>query len=316
MNETIANRIRGGIFGQALGDALGEGIESVSKSDIKHYYPKGLGEPLKEMRGFRWTDDTAQMLCILDSLLKQKQVDVLNIAAHFHQWAVTDGRGIGNTVYSVVKDPDFLEKPHAVAQRLWEKSGRYAAANGAVMRTSALGIWEYPFPDKVKYNAEEVCKITHADPRCLGSCVAVSLAISYLMGGVSDIPALIKGIAAEVAGYDPNIQEYFDRAATSLSALDLDEGTNPREANRIGYTLKAMGAGFWALQYAESWDEGVLKILEEGGDADTNAAVAGALLGARFGYDGISQIWVEKLRNVGELERRAQEVIAVAQQWS
>ncbi|MBW4495710.1 MAG: ADP-ribosylglycohydrolase family protein [Oscillatoria princeps RMCB-10] len=247
MNETIANRIRGVIFGQALGDALGEGVEFLSKPQIEQYYPKGLKEPLQDLRWLRWTDDTAQMLCILDSLLSQKRVDVLNIAAHFHHWAETDGRGIGNTVYSVVHDPDFLEKPHEVAQRFWENSWRQAAANGAVMRTSALGIWEYPFPDKVKYNAEEVCKITHADPR---------------------------------------------------------------------YTLKAMGAGFWALQYAESWDDGVLKVLEEGGDADTNAAVAGALLGARFGGDRISQTWVEKLRNVGELERRAQQVIAVAQQWS
>lgn len=316
MNERIANRIRGVIFGQALGDALGEGVEFLSKPQIEQYYPKGLKEPLQDLRWLRWTDDTAQMLCILDSLLSQKRVGVLNIAAHFHHWAETDGRRIGNTVFSVVHDTDFLENPHAVAQRFWEKSGRYAAANGAVMRTSGLGIWEYPFPDKVKYNAEEVCKITHSDPRCLGSCVAVSLAISYLLRGVSDIPALIKGIAAEVAEYDPNIQEYFDLAGTSLSALDLDEGTNPGEADRIGYTLKAMGAGFWALQYAESWDDGVLKILEEGGDADTNAAVAGALLGARFGGDSISQTWVEKLRNVGELERRAQEVIAVAQQWS
>lgn len=205
MDETIANRIRGIIFGQALGDALGEGVESLSKPTIQEYYPKGLGEPLQDMPWLRWTDDTAQMLCILDSLLEKKQVDILNIAAHFHDWAVTDGRGIGNTVFSVVHDPDFLEKPHAVAQRFWEKSWRHAAANGGVMRTSALGIWEYPFPAKVKYNAEEVCKITHADPRCLGSCVAVSLAISSLLRGVSDIPALIKGIAAEVAAYDPYI---------------------------------------------------------------------------------------------------------------
>ena len=52
-----------------------------------------------------------------------------------------------------------------VAWDIWENSGRYLAPNGAVMRTSVLGIHDFKTPEKVVDNAINVCKCTHADPR-------------------------------------------------------------------------------------------------------------------------------------------------------
>lgn len=318
MDLVVIDKIRGIIFGQAIGDALGFGTEWIPKSQVRKEYPDGLRSYSQIVRyrnvsGWTpgdWTDDTDQMLCILDSLLEKQQVDILDIAARFHHWAVTDGMGMGQTVYSVVYSPDFLQNPLATAKQVWEASGQKAAANGGVMRTSVLGIWEYSFPEKVKRNAEEVCKITHHDPRCVGSCVAVSLAISALLRQESDINSLMQSIAIAVQEYHPSIQEYFEKSATlSLEALDLDEGLNPGEEGGTGYTLKTMGAGFWALQHAQSYEDGILAIIHEGGDADTNAAVAGALLGARFGYKNIPQQWVEELVYKQQLDNRIERLI-------
>ena len=47
--------------------------------------------------------------------------------------------GIGITVKRTLNHPFFLERPHEAAKEVWERSGRYLAANGAVMRTSILG---------------------------------------------------------------------------------------------------------------------------------------------------------------------------------
>ncbi|MBN3941580.1 ADP-ribosylglycohydrolase family protein [Nostoc sp. NMS9] len=318
MDLVVIDKIRGIIFGQAIGDALGFGTEWIPKSQVRKEYPDGLRSYSQIVRyrnvsGWTpgdWTDDTDQMLCILDSLLEKQQVDILDIAARFHHWAVTDGMGMGQTVYSVVYSPDFLQNPLTAAKQVWEASGQKAAANGGVMRTSVLGIWEYSFPEKVKCNAEEVCKITHHDPRCVGSCVAVSLAISALLRQESDINSLMQSIAIAVREYHPSIQEYFNKAATlSLEVLDLDEGLNPGEKGGTGYTLKTMGAGFWALQHAQSYEDGILQIIHEGGDADTNAAVAGALLGARFGYKNIPQQWVEELVYKQQLDNRIERLI-------
>ena len=50
----------------------------------------------------------------------------------------------------------------------------------------------------------------------------------------------------------------------------------------MGYTLRTLGAALWAYWHATSYKEGILKIVLSGGDAATNAAVAGAILGAKF----------------------------------
>ncbi len=312
MDPVLTDRIHGVLYGQAIGDALGLGAESLSKHDLSLYYPNGLNHYSQIIQDFHrlhwavgeWTDDTDMMLCILDSILAKKTVDVLDIAFRLRRWA-QGGRGIGKTVYSVFSSPDFLRDPHAAAKRVWENSGRNAAPNGGVMRTSILGIWEYQSPEKIKYNAEQACKITHYDPRCVGSCVAVCLAISSLLRGASDIENLIQEVMAESVSYDSRIQEYFIKAIQEpLDALDLDDGLNRGEISQVGYTLKTLGAGFWALKNATSFADGILKIIHEGGDADTNAAVAGALLGARFGFSDIPHKWVEDIAYESRLRKK------------
>ena len=70
----------------------------------------------------------------------------------------------------------------------------------------------------------------------------------------------------------------------------------------MGYTLKTMAAGLWAYWHAKSFEEGLLAVVNAGGDADTNAAVACAILGAKFGFNAIPKEYVGGLRNKEKLE--------------
>lgn len=331
MELWVEDKIRGVLFGQAIGDALGVGTEFLARSEIPITYPEGLehysqiGFISKLTHKFEqllddwrwqpgdWTDDTDQMLCILDSIIALHQLDIYDIATRFQEWAKRDGFGIGRTVYLVVNDPEFLQNPHKVAHQYWEYSKYRSAANGAVMRTSVLGIWQYKDANQVRKNAEDVCKITHADPRCIASCIAVCVAISQILQGREDIENLIDEIAQELDSVHPDMKTYFDQASkNSLRELKLDEGFNPRESVKWSYTLKTLAAGFWALRYASSFREGILAIINEGGDSDTNGAVAGALLGAKFGYQGIETIhWIDELIHYQSLEKRVQDLIAL-----
>jgi ADP-ribosylglycohydrolase len=321
MNEVTTDRIKGIIYGQAVGDALGLGTEFLTKAQVKEYYPLGLsryGQILRDQHARRWargswTDDTDQMLCIFDSLLEKRQIDVLDIAARLHQWAVQGGMGIGRTVSAVLYAPDFLIDPHQAAKDVWEASGQKAAANGGIMRTSILGIWEYQQADRVQHNAEQVCRITHYDPRCVGSSVIVSLAISAYLQGHQDIDQIFQQAYAVAETYDPRIAAYLDRAQESLEALELDEGLNAAagEFGKIGYTLKTMGAGFWALKHAPSFKAGILQIIHAGGDADTNAAVAGAMLGAKLGFSGLDQKLAHGLARKTLLDARIAQLIVI-----
>ena len=50
-------------------------------------------------------------------------------------------------------------------------------------------------------------------------------------------------------------------------------------------------------------------IIAEGGDTDTNGAVAGALMGARMGYRALPETWVTGLMNKELLEERIERLI-------
>lgn len=303
-HEARIDRIRGAIFGQAIGDALGLGTEFLSKKKVQFIYPSGLSHysqiiqdnHRERWKQGEWTDDTDQMLCILDSILSQRQIDTLDIAQRIFNWARNGGMGLGQTVWHVLNQKNFLQDPPEAARKVWEDAGRDLAANGAVMRTSVLGLWQGENDLAVCQNAEDVCKITHFDPRCVASCVAVSLAVSHLVQGQSNINQLIEEITPHTENIDNQILHCFELAQSkSIAALQLDEGLNPGEVDRIGYTFKATAAGFWSIKNCDSFDVGIRAVIEEGGDADSNAAVAGALLGARLGYKSIDNRLIEDL---------------------
>jgi ADP-ribosylglycohydrolase len=318
MTPDLADRVRGVLFGQAVGDALGFGTEFLPKSAVARFYPDGLSDyaqiggrfaACEQWRPGDWTDDTDQLLCVLDSLLELGALVPLDVAARLRHWGLSDGYGMGQTVYFCVHHPRFAERPFEVAQEYWESRGRRAAANGAVMRTSVLGVWRHRQRDEVVANAASVCRLTHADPRCVGSCVAVCLAVRALIEG-AEVSALIDEAAAAALPYHPEMKDAFALAdQPSLEALDLDEGMNEGEQNRHGYTLEALAAAFWALRHAADFERGIGAIIHEAGDADTNAAVAGSLLGARFGLSGIPRRWVEGLVHREALERRAERLL-------
>jgi ADP-ribosylglycohydrolase len=311
---SLEDRVFGVLFGQAVGDALGLGSEFMSRKDVEWYYPNGLTHydqiiqdaHRKRWKRGSWTDDTEQMTMILDSLLETGGVDVRDIGRRISNWVFyAQGVGVGNTVYAVLKHPTFAEDPHGAACAVWEETGRRAAANGGVMRTSVLGLWDFDDPARIRANAEAACKVTHYDPRCVASCVAVSLLVNALARGQAPDRSLIEEVRAIANTYDVRVDEAFEHAANpDIAALELDS----EEA--IGYTLKPLAAGLWALAHARGFEDGLLRIVAQGGDADSNASVTGALLGARHGLRAIPTRLVRGLTNSKYLARVSKSLLA------
>lgn len=72
--------------------------------------------------------------------------------------------------------------------------------------------------------------------------------------------------------------------ANSLSQLDLSEPQS------IGYTFKCLGAGFYGLRKGGADFRGTIRdVVMEAGDADTNGAVCGALLGCVVGFSALPE---------------------------
>ena len=90
--------------------------------------------------------------------------------------------------------------------------------------------------------------------------------------------------------------EYGERIADYIElAWNETDITKLMDDDRMGYTLVTLSVALWAYWHASSFEDGLLAVVNAGGDADTNAAVACAILGAKFGFNSILQEYVDGL---------------------
>jgi ADP-ribosylglycohydrolase len=309
MSQT--DRIRGVLFGQAVGDALGLFGEFKSAKLLRTIY--GAEGPSKYMpvnrtnhgwKAGEWTDDTEQALCILDAYLADGDIDPTTLATNFLRWAHEDGRGMGNHTWSVFSSGYFSLDPLSVSKEIWERSNKRAAPNGGVMRTSVVGILRPQDLAWTELAASKACQVTHFDPRCVGGAVALSVAIACLVEGWAIPDAIEEGLSRGEA-FDPDVRRF---AMMGLDELQLDEGLDPmRKRAPIGFTHKCMGAGFyalWELDGGSNFDSILRRVIMAGGDTDTNGAVAGACMGAVVGLTGLPTHLVKGLHNRKGLDDR------------
>lgn len=293
------DRLKGVIYGQAIGDALGLGTEGMTDEDMAWKYPHGIqhysqifqDRHRKRWKIGDWTDDTDMMLCIAHAVCEDNGVNLQNIARHFYEWGHGNPMGIGEHTYKVLMIRDYVQRPFDVSRKVWEMSRCQSAANGGIMRTSIVGL----FPKAVRQCAENICKLTHYDPRCVGSCVVVSELIHTIVYGEHILTFTeILEIAQE---YDERILPYVERA------WQEDDIMNLMDDEYMGYTLVTLSVALWAFWHSTSFTEGLLKVVNAGGDADTNAAVACAILGAKYGFGAIPKEYVDGLIYNSQLEK-------------
>ncbi|KAI6657941.1 ADPribosylglycohydrolase superfamily protein [Oopsacas minuta] len=325
--EVIIDRIKGCIYGNALGDAMGLATEFLSRDELKKKYPKPGPIPFSDIvldfHRYRWTkgdwtDDTDQMLLIMEGIIESGgNVIPVNFAHKLHNWARygfpelgdQGGLGIGMTVHRTISHSHFLTEPHTAAREVWEESGKYLAANGAVMRTSVLGLVSFNNLESVIHNTLQISLTTHADPRCSASCVSVTTLIAQLLTAPlsctkEELSSLIDKSIQEGAKLiedgDKKKEFITHMSATSLRELNLDE------AKAIGYTLKCAGTGFVGVKSkvktAKDFIKFMTELVREGGDADTNGAVCGAVIGCKIGYDNLPHDWIQKMPHIKWLD--------------
>jgi ADP-ribosylglycohydrolase len=149
--------------------------------------------------------------------------------------------------------------------------------------------------------------ITHFDPRCQLACVALNAAIA---AAVRQRPAepltLFEQAIAELIRAGPLLArtrtvsstERREAADALLEDLNLALEPDPRLyggpvdlLETQGFVRVALRLAFWELYQAESFEAALVDVVNRGGDADTNAAVTGALLGAFWGEQAIPRRW-------------------------
>jgi ADP-ribosylglycohydrolase len=79
-----------------------------------------------------------------------------------------------------------------------------------------------------------------------------------------------------------------------------------------GYTILTTKVAFAALEQYYDFEDGIIAVINKGGDADTNAAVAGALLAARGGTAELPPEWADGLVGRERVVRAAEGLLELA----
>lgn len=292
---TLPERGRGAMLGHAAGNALGVPTEFLhTPAAITARFPGGLTEVHRADRpASPWDDDVAMAVVVARELLRPTPVP-REIAREWVRWMKADGRGIGRWTATALEYFDRHDAP------IPDAGGQ--AGNGAVMRTLPVALRTFRQPRALLQAASGIAALTHPDPRCVWSAVAVSVACAQLLQGRRDfLPDVIEALQVnrQPAGLpDPGLDEVLAAVRRVPRARREDLVLTGPGA---GYTVLCMEVALWAAWHEPVLEPALVWLANAGGDTDTNAAVAGGLLGARDGEAAVPRRWVEQVARWEEL---------------
>lgn len=289
-------QIRGSLLGLATGDALGAPFERSSPQEAGQAVEQGRVD-MSGGSGWgpgEWTDDTAMALLLAESIAERGLLDTGDVARRYIAWAGTDPRGIGAITRGALRNARDDEDARARAKALHEQSG-LTAGNGTVMRAAPIGLAASSVEEATRA-AREDARLTHFDPAAASASAALCAALVTIGEGGDPLDAA----AAEI-GNEPRLGMVVEAVRKGREEPIRSVAGSP-EAGTCWATL---GVALFALTSFDAYEPGVLWAISLGGDTDTNAAVAGALLGCRRGPDSIPEQWLAQLKERERIEQAA-----------
>jgi ADP-ribosyl-[dinitrogen reductase] hydrolase len=300
-------RAHGCLLGQAAGDALGQLVEFSGPATIARDHPDG--GPRWLVDGGTWrtiagqpTDDTEMALCLARAIVHAGGFDREATARAYMRWGTGDlpwalegersrsGGSLpfdmGGTTKRAVLAPTARDvEGGTVAEACTRAAAGSIPSNGALMRVSPLGVWGAGRPiDLVARAARADAALTHGHPYTQGASAAFAVAIGHAVwtgAGAHETWKVALDVAQGPFG-DPAV------AATIEAAAD---GPPADFIHHMGACATALRNAFFRLLHESDPATALVATVREGGDTDTTAAIAGALLGAVHGRGSLPVQW-------------------------
>ncbi len=300
------NQYYGAVIGSACGDTLGRATEFMKERDILSYYDYKITEYQPDRLGVfqygEYTDDTYLMLCIANSLIDNKDMDIYDLSERFCHWLQTNGKDCGNLTYDAISLMEQGFDPIDSGRHAWEKSGKNSAGNGGLMRNTPVPLFYANDFNKMIEASELACKITHFDNRCILSCMAHSIAMYAILHDYNVFDYVFAHCGERDNEFDDLLYEARDCKIKDFKLDGYD----------MGYTYLSLKVALCAIFNYDNFSDPIIEIVNKGGDADTNACIAGGLLGAKFGLDSIPKPWQDDLLGFSDLYNTAETIYNIA----
>ncbi|MFE0103905.1 ADP-ribosylglycohydrolase family protein [Streptomyces sp. NPDC059009] len=283
----LLDRARGALLGLAVGDALGAPAENMKPSEIRRRWGRITGYVTESPSG---TDDTEY--AIFSGLLLARHGSALTVShveTAWHRWIadLDEGpfRGAG------FSERGTLENLRRGLAAPISAQHRHAWSDGLAMRAAPFGVFAAGRPAEAARLVAIDGTVSHDGEGIYGG-RAVAAGVAAAMAGAG--PAGVIGAALSVIPMDSWTARSLRRAVVAAPAGERAV----RSAVVIGgypwtdLAPEAVGLAFGAYAAARGdFREAVLTAVNMGRDADTTAAVAGALAGATNGTSGIPPTW-------------------------
>lgn len=287
-------KIRGGLLGLLIGDALGvpyefqDAEQLPSIEQIEMVPPAGFRRSHANTPPGTWSDDGAQALCLLISLLDCGQLDPDDLGQRFVTWYQSGYMAIDNHVFDVGVHTSQVLQAIAAGMPVLDAGamGQDARGNGSLMRALPLALWHQGDDAQLVEDAHLQSQVTHGDAYCQVCCALYCLWARRLL----------EGIKTPWVEATQSLRQIYQHHSTFLDILDW--------AIRPDYPAKGEGSGYVvdALQSARmvmgqgDYEAVVKAAIALGDDTDTTACIAGGVAGIRDGVGAIPARWLEQLR--------------------
>lgn len=247
------------------------------------------------------TDDTAMTIAVAESLVSREGLDQHDLAARFaRRWAQRPDAGYSRRTGSL------LGRIHAGTPWSEAQHDLGRPSNGAAMRVAPIALVAAAEPDTAGDLAERSAVVTHRHPGAIAGAraqaAAVLAAITHPTGAAFSAAAFAHAVGR--AAGDARLEQQI------TAAVDLAARGDPGEIGDV------LGAGLMAeesvpaaicafMAHPDSFVDAVTLAVRLGSDADTVAAMTGAISGALLGEDAIPDRWLARVPDIGHIRRLA-----------
>ncbi len=294
------------MVGCGVGDALGMPYETLG--EVVH---KGLAtwdgsfQPgnWHKLPAGHWTDDTEMAECLATSLIENNGFNGEDVARRYLAWSQATPHGMGGTTHRAMQN---LKNGIAWTVSGVEVDDPAAVGAGTAMRCAPIGAFSRLRHQDLLRICQQDAYITHRNIEAITASYVIVLAIRMALvecSGSTIMSHVVSQIGPGVEGDGFDRTEVFKRLSCVIDNFSkiTPEEIVPTIISRRGNAASIVASGLLCACYYDNFKDGVIAAVKMGGDTDTRAAVAGAVLGARFGLEGIPQEYKDGVKDFGGL---------------
>lgn len=289
--------VKNSIWGFALGDALGVPFEFFSPDelqdlDITHlnknkYFSKSHPSvPLGT-----WSDDTSQLLILLESLINNNGLDVHDFSQKLIKWKNTGYMSIDGYTFDIgVQTYQALKKIENNQVKNWFNNiSEFDNGNGSLMRVLALSLYSKSTNVRLILDAHNQSAVTHPHIRSQICCAIYAVWARNILKGMSVETAWFESI-------DTIFNFYKMYLPIALNELDLVLSFDEKSCHGTGYVVDTLQTVKNILFNNYNYQSVVSVAIKTGNDTDTTAALSGGIAAIAYGLNTVPDYWWQQLR--------------------